>query len=540
MSLWSFTVDDTSPVLSYAPARDVPSVTTGWRTWYSRSGFDTSANEGDSFHATGMNGARVNLQFYGTAISLRGFTNTTYDVIVDTMPFPSLTPTGDVLFSVENLFEGTHYVSLVNQGPTNASQLLVFDHALISTPLQPDEIPMQPVPYYANSTNFQRLGPWETSNTGSGDGPMYLETIAEGATVALNFTGTRVVSVRGQLSPEGATYSVTLNGIARTYNTTSDRMVPDALLYLQPGLDPQRQYQITVSNVAAGRTLAISSVTTYQQQLRDSFPPLPSTDSDPPPPSRSDNLGIIIGPVAGSIGFILILGFLFRWWSRRRSKQRYFKQHDPSLPPFSLGRQRVASPNSNPSYGSHSSGIVNPQEGSTGIHDVIMLDKRNIASDQNILLAVNAKSSNKQAGPSEAGSVSAVSTPSNSPVVKPAPDNYGGFPPPASPQPIMTASETHTAVQDSALRPPEKSTSPVLPNPVSSSSSLPSPAPTHQTYPTDARSAPGSPARTVRKLPMPPVPQQQRDNVDGVLSGDSLSRRMPENSSQPRLPSYRP
>jgi hypothetical protein len=64
---------------------------------------------GDSYHLTSLNGAQVNLVFYGTGVYLYGNTNGSYEITVDDQDFPSDSPTSSgLLFSGTGLKEGTH------------------------------------------------------------------------------------------------------------------------------------------------------------------------------------------------------------------------------------------------------------------------------------------------------------------------------------------------------------------------------------------------------------------------------------------------
>lgn len=96
---YNFTIDDTSPVLTYSPygvhfhfldrvyalllltlpPADFDSANgrgdglqNGWQTWYSGSGYLSSADgptpNGESFHLTSLPGASVSLSFYGMIV----------------------------------------------------------------------------------------------------------------------------------------------------------------------------------------------------------------------------------------------------------------------------------------------------------------------------------------------------------------------------------------------------------------------------------------------------------------------------------------
>lgn len=95
MALWNFTIDDSSPYLTYGPycechsslslspcqwpsylrsscLADGFSPEVGWQTWYSGSGYDAATDSrgvGDSYHVTSLGGAYMSLQFYGGIIT---------------------------------------------------------------------------------------------------------------------------------------------------------------------------------------------------------------------------------------------------------------------------------------------------------------------------------------------------------------------------------------------------------------------------------------------------------------------------------------
>ena len=70
-----FTIDDTSPTLSYTPFRDtlsVPNLPLGWNPYYELSGFANAPGSGPaqqgngtSYHITAMDGAKVGVQWFG-------------------------------------------------------------------------------------------------------------------------------------------------------------------------------------------------------------------------------------------------------------------------------------------------------------------------------------------------------------------------------------------------------------------------------------------------------------------------------------------
>ena len=68
-----FTVDDTSPTISYSPFPDTfstPNLNAGWNPYYTSSGFAPAlgvVGNGTSLHITSLNGASLALQWHGVS-----------------------------------------------------------------------------------------------------------------------------------------------------------------------------------------------------------------------------------------------------------------------------------------------------------------------------------------------------------------------------------------------------------------------------------------------------------------------------------------
>ena len=70
-----FTVDDTSPTISYSPFGDTfstPNLSAGWNPYYTLSGFPHTLGDignGTSLHITSRNGSSCLIQWHGVSLS---------------------------------------------------------------------------------------------------------------------------------------------------------------------------------------------------------------------------------------------------------------------------------------------------------------------------------------------------------------------------------------------------------------------------------------------------------------------------------------
>ena len=137
------------------PAASANASGRGWQTWYSGSGYNTADGEvpaGQSYHLTSADGASMSLSFYGTicvvsdissifnlrfrlgtAITLYGTSNCTYDVTIDGSLHSSLTPHQTILFSEGHLSPTTHILNLTAHPLSTEEQSLAFTQAVITS-----------------------------------------------------------------------------------------------------------------------------------------------------------------------------------------------------------------------------------------------------------------------------------------------------------------------------------------------------------------------------------------------------------------------
>ncbi|KAJ7024352.1 hypothetical protein C8F04DRAFT_1401156 [Mycena alexandri] len=329
MSLWNFTIDDTSPFFTYLPYADGSNsgLTKGWTLWYTQTGYlvqNAAPGNGDSYHITSLAGASVTLTFHGTAVYLFGTSNTSYDAAVDNQPYAHDDPTSDLLFAINNLKEGKHSVTLTAK-PSSSSQQLAFDRAIISTPLINNQIPSELFYDNTDTTIFKYTGDW-SSGTGPGIPNStvthpFRQTLAQGSSVELDIDiGAVAVALWGVGNWGNGLYNVTLDGSEITYNGSTFWQVPDSLLFYGGGLDPTKTHKLVVTEASPSNPdkLALNSLRVYNISVAQDIASTPSTSSAPantssastPSAHSSIKAGVIVGPILAVVVLGLV-GFLF-------------------------------------------------------------------------------------------------------------------------------------------------------------------------------------------------------------------------------------
>ncbi|KAF8187486.1 hypothetical protein BJ912DRAFT_423944 [Pholiota molesta] len=149
VTLVTFTVDDTSPCVSYSPFGDTfstPNLIAGWNPYFDPSGYAKSQGEvgnGTSLHITSLDGASLGLQWSGTGITLMGnATQATYSITLDDQLLSDTNGSAaeNVLANIHGLKDTLHTIRLTAQIPESqnppTSSMLVFDQAILfSSPL---------------------------------------------------------------------------------------------------------------------------------------------------------------------------------------------------------------------------------------------------------------------------------------------------------------------------------------------------------------------------------------------------------------------
>ncbi|KAJ7610921.1 hypothetical protein FB45DRAFT_942030 [Roridomyces roridus] len=344
MSLWNFTLDDTSPFFSYAPYADGSNsgLGNGWIPWYSSSGYLSSNGEGGSgtsYHRTSLSGASVTLAFYGTGVDLYGLANCTYEVTLDNAPYSPKSVPSQMLASISNLTEATHTVTL-KATPTGATEQLAFDRAMVFTPLVDNQVPAEEFFDNTDTSVLRYSGDW---TPGSAPGipnatvsHPWQETFDAGASVSMDIgVGAVGVSLWGMANWGNWDFNVSIDGgPPNTYNGSTFWKIPDALLYYQGGLDPTKNHTVTLANTTLKMKLALNSMRVYKidnaaaaATSSSALPDSSSSSQASPSVSSSSSPGkhssINAGAIAGPVVVVLLLGLVgayFLWWRSRRNR----------------------------------------------------------------------------------------------------------------------------------------------------------------------------------------------------------------------------
>ncbi|KAK7039722.1 hypothetical protein R3P38DRAFT_2614336 [Favolaschia claudopus] len=317
---WNFTIDDTSPFLTYSPSfshsvsdSSNSGLPNGWIPWYQTSGFLTKNGNpgvGTSYHITSLNNASVAFDFYGSALYLYGNTNASYSVIVDgsTSQHTPTSSSSDLLFQKTGLDAKTHSVTL-SATPNNAAQQFAFDRAVISTPVTNNETPSEAFYDNLDTAHISYSGTWTTP-------------AASGIpNTSVTHPGAVGVSLWGMANWGNWVYQVTLDGTDSKYNGSTFFQVPDALLFYQGGLDPTTNHTISLTNTSPSMKLSLNSIRVFTID-EAALPPSSSTSASASGSTAryADlNIGAIVGSVIGAVWLLLVLVFV--WWYLRRRRQ---------------------------------------------------------------------------------------------------------------------------------------------------------------------------------------------------------------------------
>ncbi|KAJ7444553.1 hypothetical protein B0H11DRAFT_437894 [Mycena galericulata] len=326
MSLWNFTIQDTSPILSYLPYADGSDESKGWQAWYTTSGFNTQVGEspvGDSYHVTSLPGANVTLQFYGTAVYLYGSANASYDVTLDNTVH-SFSPFNGLLYSNDGLIAENHFVTLTAK-PSNESQLMAFGYAIVSTVDQ--SVPKET--FYDNSNSaLTYFGQWENPNPTIDGIPSstvtvpFHQTLDAGSGVTMGFPNSVAVALYASTNFGHELYSVSIdNGSPQIYNASTNWLVANTVIFFQSGLNPDETHTIYATNISpGGAAFSLSSVITYQL---DASPTISGSSSNTAAATDTARLssnpiteieglvGEIVGPILGFILIVLVPTFFW-------------------------------------------------------------------------------------------------------------------------------------------------------------------------------------------------------------------------------------
>ncbi|KAF8845973.1 hypothetical protein BDN67DRAFT_1006478 [Paxillus ammoniavirescens] len=253
----------------------------------------------------------------GSAITLRGIANCTFDVIVDGNYHYNLSTHGNGSLFSANLPQTNHSITLAPILSEGSRQQLAFQSSEISLdPPDGESLALESISS-TNTTVFKYEGDWKTDNNTHVPGSVYHYTNTSGSTVSLMLSNVSIVVLRGVLDVGFGTFSVSLNGTEGIFNGSTNWFLPVVSLYYQSGLDPLETYSLEVRTTSPGG-FGLQSVSLYS---------LDQTGGSSGQSGKSTNVGIIVGPVVAAVVLILAaLGFFA--WRRRRMGHLRLQQCD--------------------------------------------------------------------------------------------------------------------------------------------------------------------------------------------------------------------
>ncbi|KAL4252453.1 hypothetical protein ABKN59_002704 [Abortiporus biennis] len=340
---YNYTIDDTSSVLTYTPYGDGVFVNNGWEAWFSQSGFNTAGGQesiGDSRHLTSFAGASVSLQFHGTAVYVYGNASCPFEFSLDNDPVPSSnSPTStEILFVLTGLVPGTHFLKITAQPPQTGQGTLFFDKAIITDVLPSGATStVSELVDNQNTTALLYQGTWVTKTDvqipSRASPKPFKQTQDPAGSVSLNFTGAIAVAIDGNRNWGHSLYNMSLNGASELYNASTFWLMSNTVLYYQSGLDPKTNYTLKMINAGgAGSTMTINDFTLFS-------PNLTSTGSSGGDTSVSNNshkshVGVIVGPIVGVVGFIVIVIAAFFFWRKQVNSKQATEEAGQQAMPF--------------------------------------------------------------------------------------------------------------------------------------------------------------------------------------------------------------
>ncbi|KAJ6587224.1 hypothetical protein DFH09DRAFT_1028471 [Mycena vulgaris] len=349
-SVVQFTVDDSSPTVSYFPLGDTfssPNLSAGWNPHWDNPGFASatigSSGSGTSLHITSLDGASLQIAWKGTGIKLFGnVTRSSYTISLDGKAADANTSadlSNNVLVTLDNLADTNHTLSLTVH--TDASDSLVqFDRAFISAPPSPSNVSsLNFTEQVLNDTDFAFRGKWSFQN----DSDSSHKSTTVGDSALLQFTGASFL-LRGSTSPEAGRYSVTLDNVTTFFSGKSSFSQPDSLLFFASGLNAETVHNLEINNTqGATLVLPIGGASVFALAENPSTPSSSASTS----PSSSASIssaattggGLSSGTIAalvlaGVLIFFIVVGvlvyfMLYRPYRRRQRIHRQQPKDDP-------------------------------------------------------------------------------------------------------------------------------------------------------------------------------------------------------------------
>ncbi|KAJ7495903.1 hypothetical protein B0H11DRAFT_2190182 [Mycena galericulata] len=342
-SVVQFTVDDSSPTVSYYPFPDTfssPNLSAGWNPYWDDPGF-SSANigavgSGESSHITSRNNASFQIQWKGTGITLFGnVTNSSYNITIDGAAVDAGPSTDSTLAAIDNLNDTSHTLAFTVQA-NSLDSLVIFDRAVISAPPSPSNLStLNFTEQLLNDTAIAFRGQWTFLN----DSDLSHKSTTAGDSASLQFKGTSFL-LRGSTSPQAGRYSVTLDNVTTSFNGESSFTETNSLLFFASGLDAETDHNLEIVNTqGATLVLPVNGASVYALAANPSAPSSsPSTSSSASTSSSSAvtesalSTGTIAALVLGAVLiFFIVVGVLlyFLLYRPYRRRQRLHRSPPP-------------------------------------------------------------------------------------------------------------------------------------------------------------------------------------------------------------------
>lgn len=344
---FNLTVEDNSPLISYAPSG----------AWNDNSDSDSfiQSYSGNSLHTTFAQGATATINFNGTGIWLFGGTRPiygTYTIAVD-----GVTTTTGSATSEEPAFN-----QLLGgaSGLTNGPHTLVFTNTGIGTAVDLDSFVFQGQVGSGDAVSRTTIDDTDSRITyapSTADWQVDLRpglnindtlhfTEVQGASATIPFSGD-AVAVYGTVSPGHANILVSLDGQTSTVQGGSGMLArvshTKTLLYYADNLGSQ-QHQLVISSDQSSNTgqyIDFDAVTVFSSSNADGInnAGAPAPGDSPSNARRARLLPAIIGGAVGALVLLLLVAGLFFFLHCRHQRKRKSISNLPLTP--SLPMQQV-------------------------------------------------------------------------------------------------------------------------------------------------------------------------------------------------------
>ncbi|EIN08202.1 hypothetical protein PUNSTDRAFT_52662 [Punctularia strigosozonata HHB-11173 SS5] len=219
MPVYNFTVDDSSPIITYAPAG----------AWSDSSTADSKLDQyaNSTFHATNVSGATASFSFTGTAFYLYGAKRANHDEYTVTVDGSAAIANGfnatddfqTLLWSATDLENEQHQVVLTDTSTRSDRPYVDIDFVVFTLGDGHPETPFQDTTLDDTAwTNITYGDGWETGSNGLNNdyyNGTFHDTKTQGAAARITFFG-ECIYLYGATSSNHGNYSVAIDGGAPT------------------------------------------------------------------------------------------------------------------------------------------------------------------------------------------------------------------------------------------------------------------------------------------------------------------------------------